>query len=609
MRNRPGRPPLRFPSLTRVVDDGSGDGTLPNPLPDEALLRYLAEWTVPPASEESRERLLTSASAELETRRRMPARFDRLRLTAPESPRRRWPLAAAVATLAVAIAGSFWFGAVSLSAREALSRAEEAETRQWATTAQPVVHQRLALRATGVVGTPEPVRWESWSNPTGPTRRVVVDEPHHQSVVTRYLDTLARNGLAEGPPLSAVALARWPDLLSGRASTRVQRPLSTDARSALRIHIHVAGPRTPGRIVRATVLLRTSDWHLVEQVIEVQTDDGRLERFELIEYGVATVSRDLLSAGFLDDEVKDAKVPVRVPALPAVATVSAAALREVEIQALFALHQLRADLGEQVDLVRRAHEVDVRGVVDGADRLAAIAGVLSQIPHVRLSLIPADHVGARRLARQPGSGRASPSTSAPPALGADVQPPLWKFIEAYLRSGEPNTAEVDGSEHVRAVNLFVQEMTAEAEAAVAPAWALRRLAERYPAETRGELPESSRLRLQEMTHDHLTAIQTHVAHLKRGLESIAVTAQKRHGEDGAQAAGSPMGEGRSNRSSGRVFLDVLAVEREIARLLLSPDSDFARVEPDDESVLKSLEQVLSSLTRLDRELQHLIAQA
>lgn len=605
MRDRPGRPPLRFPAPTRVVDDGSFDGALPNPVPDEALLRDLADWTVPPASEESRERLLTSASAGLETRRRMASRFDRLRLAAPESPRRRWPLAAAAATLAVAVAGSFWFGAVSVSAREALSRAEEAEARQWATTARPVVHQRLELRAIGG-GTPELVHWESWSNPTGPTRRVVVDEPHHRSIVTRYLDALARNGLAEGPPLSAVALARWPDLVSGRASTRVERP-STDARSALRIHVHVAGPQTPGRIVRTTVLLRTSDWHLVEQVIDVQTDDGRLERFELIEHGVASVSRDLLSAGFFDDEVKDAKVPETAPA--AVATVSAATLREVEIQALFALHQLRADLGEQVDLVRRAHAIEVRGVVDDADRLAAIAGVLSQIPHVQLSLIRADHVGARRLGRQPGPDRVSPSTSGPPAIGADVQPPLWRFIEAYLRSGEPNTPAIDGSEHVRAVNVFVQEMTGEAEAAVAPAWALRRLAERYPPETRGELPESSRRRLQEMTHDHFTAIQTHVARLKRGLEPIVVTAQKRHVEDGAQVAESPIGESRSNPSSGRVFLDVLAVEREIARLLLSPDSDRAPAEQHDESVLRSLEQVLSSLTRLDRELQLLIGQA
>ncbi|MPZ21033.1 MAG: hypothetical protein GEV06_24500 [Luteitalea sp.] len=596
---------LSFPSPAHPRQDRAATGALPESPPDEAPLRDLATWTVPPTSDESRERLLVSARAELRMRALMAARSDWLRLTLPEHSHRRWPLAAVLSTLAVVVTASFWWSAVTVSADEALSRAEQAEVGWWSSTSRPIVHQRIELR-TAKGGARRQVLWESWSNSAGEVRRFATERPAQRAVVSRYLETLARNGLDKGPPLSAVAFAHWrAQLLAGEdTKERVERVQTTDMGPAVRIHILAPRPQMAGRVVEASVLLRTSDWHPVEQVLRVQTSDGDVERFHLIEYHANVVSRELLPDTFFDEPVP----PTKAPPPP---ILSSAELRDIEIRALFALHQLRADLGEQVDVIRRSQHIEICGVVDTADRFTAITGVMSQIPHVRLSLVQANRAAAVRPTPQSVVTSPLPLSDSPVSVDAVGDPPLWRFIDAYLRAGHDDAETTDGHAmaRARAVNVFVQEVNGEAEAGVAEAWALRRLTERYPPGTRGALAEPSRLRLQEMTHDHVTSIRGRVVSLRRALKSVAVAAQNARGNEAILESEAPSTDERPSLSGPEVFRDVIEVERQLSDLLVSSGRRAALAGGDDEAVLRMLGCLLSSLTRLDYDLQRLMEQA
>jgi hypothetical protein len=591
-------------------------GALPESTPDTEVMRELAVWTPPPASDESRERLLAAVRVELACRARRHARQAQPRLTLPESSRRRWPLMAMVSTLLVAVGASVWLGTVTVSADEALARAEHAEVRQWLATPQPIVYQRIELRVASR-GLHRDARWESWSESSGKVRRFATEQPVQRSIVTRYLDTLARNGLDQGPPLSAAAFVRWRSQLPASADRKehVESVHTPDMGLALRIHLHWLRPQPPGGIVDASVLLRTSDWHPVEQMLQVQTSDGEIERFDLTEHHAAVVSRDALSGSSIEDAFTTPS-PKVAPAA-AVATVSTADLDDVETQALFALHQLHADRGEQIEVIRRAQHVEIRGVVDSADRLAAIAGALSHIPHTRFSVVQADRAASVHAIAldQAAIAPPRPARGEPVTADAAVDPPLWRFIDAYLRASaahDPLPPD-DPTARARAVNVFVQDVNGDAESAVAEAWALRRLAERYPPETRADLAEPSRRRLQEMTHDHLAAIRGGIVRLRRALEPVEAAARgprDRAAADPDRDAPPPAASEPRRLSEPQVFLAVIDVERRLADLVVSDRrvADAADGADDDDAGLGALTRLVSSLTRLEQNLQRLIEQ-
>jgi hypothetical protein len=70
-------------------------------------------------------------------------------------------------------------------------------------------------------------------------------------------------------------------------------------------------------------------------------------------------------------------------------------LDHVEVVIRVALHELKADIGEQLIVERTADGINVRGVVENADRLRQIADRLGAIPCTHLAVNSADSVDTK----------------------------------------------------------------------------------------------------------------------------------------------------------------------------------------------------------------------
>lgn len=296
---------------------------------------------------------------------------------------------------------------------------------------------------------------------------------------------------------------------------------------------------------------------------------------------------------------------LRTPAPARVArVVTPEELIDAEISALVTLHQVGADRGEQIDVVRRSQYVEVRGVLDAGDRLRAVAEALAPLPHVRMSVVDARAAEGHR-------SRSSVARPAPPDpdrlsfVDDSVEPPLWRLIDAYLRTwrSEP-VANGDETARVRAVNAFIQELRSDANGAAATAWALRRLAERYPREAQDRLSDLSQQRLRGIEQDYIFSIRGHVGRLHRSL--IAVTAADPNARERLLGThGEPQRpEVHADSATAQMFIHTTTMERQLAQLVLPPEDPTAP-RYNDTDVLTPLGRLLSLLTQLDLDLQDL----
>src|SRR5262249_6374304 len=144
----------------------------------------------------------------------------------------------------------------------------------------------------------------------------------------------------------------------------------------------------------------------------------------------------------------------------------------------------------------------------------------------------------------------------------------------------------------------------DAESAVAEAWALRRLAERFPPDARADLPEASRRRLQEMTQDHLATIRGDIVRLRRVLEPVEVAARSQRADAAVPVGESapPTASDPRRLSEPQVFLAVIEVERRLSDLVVA-DRPGAGSADDDAVVLEALTRLVSSLAELEQNLE------
>ncbi len=255
-----------------------------------------------------------------------------------------------------------------------------------------------------------------------------------------------------------------------------------------------------GLITEADLTVRSVDFHAIEEDLNLQ-DHSRIE--------IAELSYDVVPFASVPTSIFGAPIQETVRHLPAASALSASLpsakeLTETEIKAESVLHGLGADLGEQISIeTPKTHRVLIEGVVEDEARKQTLVAALRHVPNVQLEI--------RTIADAAKESRSAPSTTpsvSSPQSSIKAAPPL---LEGRLTALFPDTDQRIA---------YVNQTLSLAQMASARAWALNRLASRYPAPAVSMLDGDARQQLRVLLTDHVSALRQDVASLQNQLGAI-----------------------------------------------------------------------------------------
>lgn len=393
---------------------------------------------------------------------------------------------------AMAVALVLWMQVRSVptvSANTLLVRAENAEIQTARGVSDPVVYQRIAFRRkpssrrAGQAG-----EVETWSDLELSQYRQRSDAP----LWPELEDVLQHNHMGGRRLLSAAAFGEWRNSLNRRQESVYTTTLA-DGNEALTLKTVASEAPQPDSILEASLVVRAGDWRPVQQGLRVQGE------FEIREYELSEISYEVIPRSSLDASIFGAPSPPLPTVVPAPVLTSRSQPEnmpiESEIQALYALHQVRACLGDDVQVTRNvAGQVIVQGVVETQQRKEQLQAVLQPVHGVEVQI--------RTIAETQ-----SPAVPAAPASTVE--------LPGKVSIAERHTAPIQDALKGRLSASRIVELSYRSvslsEDWVAEAWALRHLAEAVPAEDLANLTKSSKKMLAEMVRDHTASLRAKVS--------------------------------------------------------------------------------------------------
>jgi hypothetical protein len=459
-----------------------------------------------------------------------------------------------------------------VSADELLSRAAASEARSLKTATEPVVVQKLRI-----------------SMDKKSFTRTVYRDVTHNRIASRTEESRSGETLAKAA--YSKSSLDWDSLLDAEEYRRwrATRPASKD--TVMRLgddRLKLETTSSVGPIIEAELTVRAEDYHAVEESFRFQ-DHSQIEIAEL-SYSVIPFAS--LPGGIfgVPTQLAEARVPVATivrSVLP-----SNAELAEAEVKAESVLHDIGADLGEQINITTRVgHEVLIDGVVGDDARKQELLLALREVPHARLHILTIDEA-----ARQSPS-----STAASPVLAYKASARVL-IAAPPLLDAELSARFSDKDQRI----AFVNETLSLAQLASARAWALNRLADRHSPEEVAVLNGDARRQLQELLADHVSALREDISSLQNQLAEILSGSSNTPAANTSQTA--PL-EFRSADALEfpedwrdrvrRIHSSTEAIHEAVAALLTSS-------QPSDQNDAKAIEVNLrTSLTQLQTELQAL----
>ena len=281
-------------------------------------------------------------------------------------------------------------------------------------------------------------------------------------------------------PLSARSYSAWRD----------QLPEKHDEVTPGENSYAIRTTTDSGEVVAANLTLRTSDLLPLEAKLEFR-DRNWIEFTDLSEVPDLHDGSPVANSG---------GSPMRpaVPSRPAAISPGESASITDELQVLAALHGIGADLGDPVELKLSQGHVEVSGVGVSPERQRQIRGALESLPHVEVAF---SDPGAAPAPVQATAPEPAPVVPSPPASATGSK------LQTRLEQQLGGRAELD---------RFSARVLDWNEAAMARAYALRALAQRFPAEQEAAMNAEDRRVLRQMVREHISAAEAHI----RGLESV-----------------------------------------------------------------------------------------
>jgi anti-sigma factor RsiW len=485
--------------------------------------------------------------------------------------------------LALAALGLRFEETATVSASELLHKAVQAEVRQVRTPSLPVVHQKLRVRRKPDAPLREEiVTLETWNDSKSGQFALLAATSEGQEFSRAPLESLAlerrasengrfakRDSKARQPELAAVSpillelgqifranningrkplsptnYETWRNAVNQRAE-RVEEMDLSDGGKGLVLSTNALGPVATHSIIQADLVVRVEDWHPVAETLRVQGEgEGEVRDYELTETAFDLVALNSLSPSVFASITSPTTRPLPSIAVPPLAGAPApAAILTSEIMVRYALHGVRACLGEQIEILTTdLGGIEVRGLAETAQRKEQLIGVLQNIPLVTLKIQSV--VEAQGMITPPGRTPAESNAELHPntsegsvvtvrASRLPIQDGLTRYFTQH--GGNPTSSEAESGGSVADVHQKIVALSSQAislaDMALADAFALRQLADLL-VKTRS-LELASRWLLEAMIREHLQAIQATTLHsrsllvpvlrsLEAGKEKVAV---------------------------------------------------------------------------------------
>lgn len=244
------------------------------------------------------------------------------------------------------------------------------------------------------------------------------------------------------------------------------------------------------------------------------------------------------------------------PAPRAVVEAVQTASADDELKAIAAVHDLGADLGEPVTVIRERERIVVHAAGLAPDRAAQLRAALENLPRVSFELT-------------------APSST----QGAASAPAI-----ASGRSSTAQTAIANRFRDAAAYQNFVDRTLELSDAVMTRIYALRSLATHFPPDAEAQLsPEGLRL-LASIRNQHVAALRENVRALDRSLEPIV----------GSTPQVAPATEGNWQSSVQELFGAAEKTDHMISRML-APASNDPAPPPDIVNVASALAQLKAAV--------------
>ena len=475
---------------------------------------------------------------------------------------RRWPALStkpAAGLAAVLLVGFLLFpmdfGFTSIS--EVLQRTREAETQRLQQVPGPVVYQELRVQRKSSTGNDELLTWQIWNDAkSGRSKQRVEDAQGHRLIhsqkhsasfgdafteaaslppaLAELWEVLRTNHLDPRSPLSAAGYEAWRQSIQHRTEEVYETTLP-DGRAGLAIAIIPTDPVGVNGIARAELVVRNDIWHPVQQRLTVWNVQG-LRDYELTETNFEVLALNSLSPSFfVDIAVSAPHLPLpKGPHVSPAPSLSPVELVSREIEAHYALHRLRACLGEPVEVKSDpTGGISVRGLLSSADRKEELVSALQSLSQVTVHIqtveeaLDSKPVLSESLTAQGEESETLSQTEAPVQVRSG-ESPIQDLLQRYFaKVSSTMTSESGGTGSTASVRHkltdFSNRVAFLTQSALAEAWALRRLAEWYPAGKTGRLPFSTRWLLENMVQDHREELKDELNHWRALLEPLLLT--------------------------------------------------------------------------------------
>jgi anti-sigma factor RsiW len=295
------------------------------------------------------------------------------------------------------------------------------------------------------------------------------------------LDTLSqRLAFDLSNPLDAQQFARWRNALSHK----------TDSIDHVGGNLELTTENLgAGEIVRAHFVVREHDYWPIEEQLETR-------RGELITIAEVTPTKSASASPI-------SRIPERILENPSVAppTPTVAELAQSELMARVAIHQIGADMGEELRIQPGSRSILIVGRTESRAREEQIKRVLATVPWVQTDLRPLGAVSVPRVT--PVQIRGNTAQNAPTVP-----------LEQQLSTTIPNF-----DERVE----FVNAILTSSESAIGHAWALQHLAKRYDERQISLLNPSSKQTLNLLVQSHDEALRRELDHIDSEITRILGT--------------------------------------------------------------------------------------
>ena len=280
-------------------------------------------------------------------------------------------------------------------------------------------------------------------------------------------------------PLSAKSFSEWRDQLADKRDEVTSR----GDRYRLRT---TSGS---GELVEATLEISSQDLRAVEGTLQFRNRES-VEISEL---------PDVPTANPEASKEADDATPALPPSPPQPdqrAGFPRGTTPVEELQVMAALHRLGADLGDPIEVTRSGDHILVTGVGITPERQQEIRDELKAIPRVTL-LVP------KPSAEAPGRERPGASSISVRTEGGRLQAELEKQLGGRA-----------------AFEQFSDQVLQLADAFMSRAYALRRLAERFPSDREAQMTLEQRQLLTRLCREHAEALLQNVIKVQGLLEPV-----------------------------------------------------------------------------------------